>query len=78
MSDREPTVARPATETYTVLGMTCSHCVQAVTAELSRLDGVTHVRVDLAAGTATVESAAPLDRAEIEAAVDEAGYELAS
>ena len=65
------------TETYAVVGMTCGHCVQAVTAELSRLEGVTRVDVDLDTGTATVESATPLDRTAVVAAVDEAGYELA-
>ena len=65
-----------ATETYDVVGMTCGHCVQAVTEELRRLEGVTRVDVDLAAGTATVESSTPLDRAAVAAAVDEAGYEL--
>jgi len=65
------------TETYTVTGMTCGHCVQAVTEELTRLPGVRDVRVDLAAGQVTVESdgLVPLD--EVRAAVDEAGYALA-
>jgi len=58
-----------ATATYAIKGMTCDHCVTAVSAELGLLPGVRDVRVDLAAGTATVTSAQPL-------AVDEAGYEL--
>lgn len=65
-------------ETFSVLGMTCEHCVRAVTSELAALDGVTHVDVDLASGAVTVESAAALDPAVVAAAVDEAGYELAS
>jgi copper chaperone len=65
------------TTTLHVVGMTCGHCVQAVTTELGKLTGVTHVDVDLAGGTAVVESAAPLDPAAVAAAVDEAGYELA-
>jgi len=65
------------TTTLHVVGMTCGHCVQAVTTELGKLAGVTNVDVDLAGGTAVVESAAPLDRAEVTAAIDEAGYELA-
>lgn len=69
---------QPITETFTVNGMTCGHCVQAVTAELRKLDGVSRVEVDLATGAATVESEAPLDRAAVAAAVDEAGYELTS
>ncbi|GAA1808716.1 heavy-metal-associated domain-containing protein [Planosporangium flavigriseum] len=67
-----------ATTTYTVSGMTCGHCVNAVTEELSQLDGVTDVRVDLASGAVTVTSAAPLDDTAVAAAVDEAGYQLVS
>jgi copper chaperone len=65
------------TTTYRVQGMTCGHCVQAVSGELAKLDGVTDVAVDLEAGTATVTSVAPLDLGAVGAAVDEAGYELA-
>ena len=65
------------TNTYTVTGMTCSHCVQAVTGEISALPGVADVQVDLASGVVTVTSEAPLADAEVRAAVDEAGYELA-
>jgi copper ion binding protein len=64
-------------ETFAIVGMTCDHCVRAVTAELGNLDGVSHVEVDLSSGTATVQSAAPLDPADVAAAIDEAGYELA-
>ncbi len=65
------------TETYNVAGMTCGHCVQAVTEELLRLPGVHDVKVDLASGSVTVASdgVVPLD--EVRAAVDEAGYALA-
>ena len=66
------------TTTYSVSGMTCGHCVSAVTEELSKLDGVTDVQVDLAAGTATVTSDQPLDAEAVRAAVDEAGYEVTS
>lgn len=66
------------TETvYSVKGMTCGHCVNSVTAEVGKLDGVTGVRVDLASGAVTVTSVSPLDEAAVAAAVDEAGYELA-
>lgn len=65
------------TSTYTVTGMTCAHCVQAVTGELSTLAGVADVRVDLASGAVTVTSETPLADADVRAAVDEAGYELA-
>jgi copper chaperone len=61
---------------YTVKGMTCGHCVSAVTAEVERIEGVTGVDVDLATGSVTVSSAAALDHQAVREAVDEAGYEL--
>jgi copper ion binding protein len=64
------------TTTYTVTGMTCGHCVNAVSSEVGRLAGVTGVQVDLTTGAVTVTSAAPLDDAAVAAAVDEAGYQL--
>ena len=67
-----------ATATYTVGGMTCGHCVNAVTTELSAIDGVTDVKVDLDTGRATVTSKGPVDRDAVAAAVDEAGYQLIS
>ena len=66
-----------ATATYTVTGMTCDHCVSAVTQELSDITGVTKVSIELASGQVTVESDAALDQAAVAAAVDEAGYALA-
>jgi copper chaperone CopZ len=68
-----------STATYDVQGMTCGHCVSAVTEELTGLDGVTEVSVDLTPGgtsKVTVTSDAPLDGADVRAAVDEAGYEV--
>jgi copper chaperone len=64
--------------TYTVTGMTCAHCVASVTEEISEIAGVTTVAVDLASGSVTVTSAAPLADADVRAAVAEAGYELAA
>ena len=63
--------------TYTVTGMTCGHCVSAVTEEVTQVPGVTAVDVDLASGRLTVTSDAPVDDDAVRAAVDEAGYELA-
>ncbi|MFI7003527.1 heavy-metal-associated domain-containing protein [Nocardia sp. NPDC050175] len=63
--------------TYTVTGMTCGHCVSSVQKEIGKIDGVTSVDVDLASGAVTVASAAPIADADIVAAVDEAGYEVA-
>ena len=65
-----------ATATYTVKGMTCDHCVRAVTQEVSGLDGVEKVDVDLSSGRVTVESTADIDPAAVRAAVDEAGFEV--
>ncbi|MEV0245004.1 copper ion binding protein [Nocardia sp. NPDC050712] len=67
-----------ASSTYTVKGMTCEHCVGAVKSEIGKIDGVTSVDVDLATGAVRVESGNPVTDAEIAAAVDEAGYEVAS
>lgn len=64
--------------TYGVNGMTCGHCVQAVSSEVAQIEGVTDVQVDLPAGQVTVTSNAPLETDDVRAAVDEAGYELAS
>jgi copper chaperone len=62
--------------TWTVRGMTCGHCVASVTEELQELPGVEHVEVTLDSGRVDVTSSAPLDRADVAAAVEEAGYEL--
>ena len=63
--------------TFRVIGMTCEHCVRAVSGELAKLPGVVGVEVDLATGAVAVDSAAPLDPPLVSAAVEEAGYELA-
>lgn len=69
------------TASYKVTGMTCEHCVNAVTSELGGLDGVSGVSVDLVSGgtsLVTVTSTQPLDGAAVSAALDEAGgYEIA-
>jgi copper chaperone CopZ len=70
-----------ASATYQVTGMTCEHCVHAVTGELNSLGGVSDVRVDLVPGgvsALTVTSEVPLTEQQIAAALDEAGdYRLA-
>jgi copper chaperone len=68
-----------STVTLPVAGMTCGHCVQAVTQELTALEGVQDVAVELVPdGTSvvTVTSAAPLDDAAVRAAINEAGYDI--
>ncbi len=57
--------------------MTCGHCAKSVTEEVSSIDGVESVEVDLATGLVTVTSAAEPTREQMLAAVDEAGYALA-
>jgi copper chaperone len=64
------------TATYSVSGMTCDHCVRAVTTELVLAPGVRSVDVDLAEGAVTVTSDGPLDLDVVREAVDEAGYSL--
>ncbi|WP_419995207.1 heavy-metal-associated domain-containing protein [Streptomyces boninensis] len=66
------------TTTYQVKGMSCGHCEGAVSSELRELAGVTDVKAVAATGEVTVTSEAPLDEADVRAAVDEAGYELAA
>ena len=58
--------------------MTCGHCVAAVTEELTGIDGVTDVTVDLASGAVSISSDGPVDPVLIAHAIDEAGYELVS
>ncbi len=63
-----------------VSGMTCQHCVKSVTEELTALDGVDGVAVDLNAGgvsRVTILSSAPISADDVAAAVEEAGYTLA-
>jgi copper chaperone len=71
-----------ASATYQVTGMTCEHCVHAVTGELKNLGGVSEVTVDLVPGgrsAVTVTSEAPLPAETVAAALDEAGdYRLAA
>jgi copper chaperone len=71
-----------STQTFPVTGMTCGHCVSAVTSELKELSGVTDVTVDLVAGgtsTVTLASESPVSEADVAAALDEAGdYSLAN
>ena len=62
--------------TYTVPGMSCSHCRAAITSEVQDVAGVTSVDVDLDAKRVTVAGDG-LDDAAVRAAIDEAGYEVA-
>ena len=61
---------------YTVTGMTCSHCVSSVTEEVQEIPGVESVDVVLETGALTVTSSRPVDDDAVKAAVEEAGYQL--
>jgi copper chaperone len=63
--------------TYTVTGMTCEHCVAAVSAEVGKLPGVSRVHVDLAGGELVVRGGSVQDEA-VRGAVEAAGYSLAA
>jgi copper ion binding protein len=67
-----------STSTYTVSGMTCEHCVASVREEIGEISGVHKVSVDLDSGAVTVTSDGPIDDADVRAAVEEAGYQLAT
>lgn len=71
------TVSAPHSATYTVIGMSCEHCVASVTEELSAIEGVVDVSVSLATGAVTVTSERELSTAEVTEAITEAGYRLA-
>ena len=65
-----------STTTWNVQGMTCGHCVHAVTTEISAIPGVSGVAVDLASGVVTVTADTDPSPESVAAAVDEAGYTL--
>lgn len=64
------------TAIYNVPGVSCAHCKRAIEGEVSQVEGVESVDVDVEAKTVTVV-AEPLDEQAIIAAIDEAGYEVA-
>ncbi len=64
-------------ETHHVAGMTCDHCVRAVRAEVSAIEGVTDVDVDLTRGVVRVAAEQPVPVTALREAVEEAGYTLA-
>ena len=64
-----------STRTYSVEGMSCEHCVSAITGEVGKVAGIDDVAVDLVEKTVTV-TGETVDDATVRAAVDEAGYTL--
>ena len=59
-----------------IKGMSCRHCVMAVTRALESIEGIQNVSVDLKTGTATYEETKPQDTAVIEQAIKKAGYDV--
>jgi len=60
-----------------IKGMSCNHCVMAVTKALGGIDGISNVKVDLAKGEASFDEAKPVDRNVIRERIKKAGYEVA-
>ena len=60
--------------TIKIKGMTCNHCVMAVTKGLNEIEGIQDVKVDLSTGEATFEEAHPVDMEVVKEAVKKAGY----
>jgi copper chaperone len=60
-----------------IKGMSCNHCVMAVTKALGGIDGISNVKVDLSKGEATFDEARPVDRAIIRERIKKAGFEVA-
>jgi copper chaperone len=65
------------TLTYTVPGVSCGHCRTAITDEVKTIDNVAGIDVDLDSKLVTVRGE-NLDESAVRAAIDEAGYEIAS
>jgi copper chaperone len=62
--------------TIKIEGMSCNHCVMAVTKALSGIDGIGNVKVDIAKGEATFNETKPVDRAIIREQIKKAGFEV--
>ena len=65
------------TQTFTITGMTCGHCVASVTEEVSEISGVQDVAVDLESSSLTFSSEVEIPRAAVIAAVTQAGFSVA-
>jgi copper chaperone len=61
--------------TYSVPGISCGHCRMAIDREVGKVAGVSAVDVDLGAECVTVSGA--FSDADVRAAIDDAGYDVA-
>ncbi len=62
--------------TIKIKGMTCQHCVMAVTKALGSIEDIKDVRVDLQKGEATFAEVKPVDRNQISERIKKAGFEV--
>ena len=63
--------------TIKIKGMSCNHCVMAVTKVLRDIDGIRNVKVDLKNGEAAFDESDPVDMETIKERIRKAGYEVA-
>jgi copper chaperone len=68
-------MSRADSQTFNVAGMSCEHCVAAVTEEVGQVAGVSDVAVDLASGALVVHGS-DVDGEAVRTAVETAGYSL--
>jgi copper chaperone len=72
-----PNKEEKAMTTIRIKGMSCRHCVMAVTKALGGIDGVRDVQVDLEKGEASFTEEKPMDRALIKERIAKAGFDVA-
>jgi copper chaperone len=63
--------------TIKIMGMSCQHCVMAVTKALTGIDGITNVKVSLEKGEASFDEAKPVDMSVIRERIRKAGFDVA-
>jgi copper chaperone len=64
-------------QTIKIKGMSCNHCVMAVTKALKEIDGITNVKVDLQKAEATFDEVKPVDMGIVKERIRKAGYDVA-
>ncbi|MBN1882570.1 MAG: heavy-metal-associated domain-containing protein [Deltaproteobacteria bacterium] len=65
-------------KTIKIKGMSCQHCVKAVTGALTNIDGIKNISVSLQNGEAVFDEVGPVDYDEVRRNIEDAGYELES
>jgi copper chaperone len=61
-------------KTIKIEGMTCNHCVAAVTKALKSIEGLENIKIDLEKGEASFDEKMPVDPAVINERIEKAGY----